>query len=56
MDSDPTQDNANHTLYPSTATTDPIDQSSSESDFENGGEVYLVGQGDPPLAKTTKEI
>jgi hypothetical protein len=47
-DSDPTRDKANHTLATLTATTDPIYQSSLESNSENSGEVYMVGQGDPP--------
>jgi hypothetical protein len=56
MDSDPARDKFDHTLAVSVATTDPIYQSSSESNSENGGEVYMVGQGDPPPGKTTKEI
>jgi hypothetical protein len=55
-DLDPARDKADQTLVVLAATTNPIYQSSSESDFENGGEVYIVGQGDPPPAKTTKEI
>jgi hypothetical protein len=55
MDLDPARDKASHTLATSMAKTDPIYQPSSKSDSENG-EVYMVGQGDPPLAKTTEEI
>jgi hypothetical protein len=43
-------------LAVSAATKYPIYQSSSESDSQNDGEVYMVGQGDPPPTKTTKEI
>jgi hypothetical protein len=38
------------------ATTDPICQSSSKSDSEYDGEVYMVEQGGQLLAKTAKEI
>jgi hypothetical protein len=37
------------------ATTDPIYQSSSESDSKNNGEVYMVDQGDPPLQRPPKK-
>jgi hypothetical protein len=53
---DPSEDKANHTLAVIAATTDPICQPSSESDSENDGEVYMVGQGNQPPEKTTKEI
>jgi hypothetical protein len=43
-DSDSTRDKANHTLAVPAATTDPIYQLSFESDSEDGGEVYMVGQ------------
>jgi hypothetical protein len=56
MDSDPTQDKVDHTLAVPVATTDPIYQSSSESNSEDIGEVYMVGQGDLSPAKTTEEI
>jgi hypothetical protein len=56
VDSDPARDKANHTLAVSAATTDPVYQLLSESDSEKGVEVYMVGQGDPPPAKTTEEI
>jgi hypothetical protein len=56
MDSDLAWDKADHTLAASAATTDPIYQSSSESDYESNGEVCIVGQGDPPQDKTTEEI
>jgi hypothetical protein len=49
-------DKADHTLAVSAATIDPIYQSSSEFESEDGGEVYMVGQVDPPHAKTTEEI
>jgi hypothetical protein len=27
-----------------------------ESNYDDGQEVYMVGQGEPPIDKTTKEI
>jgi hypothetical protein len=56
MDLDPAEDKANHNLAVLTATTDPIYQSSPESDFEGGGEVYMMGNGEKPLEKTVEEI
>jgi hypothetical protein len=44
MDLDPIGDKADHTLAVSTATTDPIYQSSLESDSKGDREVYMVGQ------------
>jgi hypothetical protein len=44
MDPDPIGDKADHTLAVSTATTDPIYQSSLESDSKGDREVYMVGQ------------
>jgi K+/H+ antiporter YhaU regulatory subunit KhtT len=44
MDSDPVGDKADHTLAVLVATTDLIYQPSPESDFESGGEVYMVGE------------
>jgi hypothetical protein len=43
MDSNPMGDKANHTQAIPAATTDPIYQSSLESDSEHGREVYMVG-------------
>jgi hypothetical protein len=53
---DPTRDKANHTLAIPTATTDPIYQSSPESDSKGGREVYMVGNGEELLDKTIEEI
>jgi hypothetical protein len=53
MDLDPTEDKADHTLAVLVATIDPIYQSSN---FEGGGEVYMVGNGEEPLEKIVKEI
>jgi hypothetical protein len=38
------------------ATTDPIYQSSPESDSEDGGEVYMVGNGEELSEKAIVEI
>jgi hypothetical protein len=38
------------------ATTDPIYQSSIESNFEGGREVYMVGNGEELPKKTVEEI
>jgi hypothetical protein len=38
------------------ATTDPIYELSLKSDSEGGREVFMVGQGEQPVAKTTEEI
>jgi hypothetical protein len=43
-DSNPMRDKADHSLAVPIATTDPIYQSSSESDFESGGVVYMMGE------------
>jgi hypothetical protein len=56
MDTDPTEDKADHTLVVLAATIDPIFQLSSESDSEYGGQVYMVGQGGQPLEKNAEEI
>jgi hypothetical protein len=40
----------------SAATTNPIYQSSLESNSKDVGKVYMVGNGEPPPAKTTKVI
>jgi hypothetical protein len=45
-----------HTQAVLVATTDPICQSSSKSDSEYDGEVYMVEQGGQLPAKTAKEI
>jgi hypothetical protein len=55
-DLDPAEDKADHTLAVPVATTDPIDQSSLESDSEGDGEVYMVGNGEEPQEKTIEEI
>jgi hypothetical protein len=43
MDSDPVRDKADHTLGVLADKIDPIYQSSSDFDSENGSEVYMVG-------------
>jgi hypothetical protein len=55
-DSDPLGDKSDHTMAVHAAITDPIHQSSSESDSEGDREVYLVGKGDQPPKKTAEEI
>jgi hypothetical protein len=45
-DSNPSEDIADHNLAGSPAITYPIYESPSESDFEGGREVYMVGQGE----------
>jgi hypothetical protein len=55
-DLDPIEDKADHTLAFPIATTDPIYQSSPESDSEGDGEVYMVGNGEEPPEKTIEEI
>jgi hypothetical protein len=42
-DMDSIEDKANHTLAVLAATTDPVYQSSLDSDSEGGREVYMVG-------------
>jgi hypothetical protein len=56
MDLDPTEDKVDHILAISAATPDPIYQSSPESDSKGGREVYMVGNGEELLKKTTEEI
>jgi hypothetical protein len=56
MDLDPAEDKADHTLAVLAATTDPIYQSSEESDSEGGGKVYMVGNGEEPPEKAVEEI
>jgi hypothetical protein len=45
MDTDPTEDRADHTLVAQAATIDPIYSPSSGSDSEYRREVYMVEQG-----------
>jgi hypothetical protein len=49
-------DKADYTLAVPTATTDPIYQSSPESNSEGGGEVYMVGNREELQDKTIEEI
>jgi hypothetical protein len=56
MDLDPTGDKADHTLAILAAITDPIYQSSPESDSKGGREVYMVGNGEELSEKTIEEI
>jgi hypothetical protein len=56
MDPNPTRDKADHILAISATTTNPIYQSSPESDSEGGREVYIVGNREELLEKTTEEI
>jgi hypothetical protein len=53
---DPAGDKADHILAVLAATTDPIYWSSPESDSEGGREVYMVGNREEVLEKTTEEI
>jgi hypothetical protein len=55
-DPDPLGDKADHTSVVPGAITDPIHQSSPESDSEGDWEVYMVEQGEEPLEKTVEEI
>jgi hypothetical protein len=55
-DLDLTRDKADHILAVLAATIDPIYQSSPESYYEGGREVYMVGNGEELPEKTTKEI
>jgi hypothetical protein len=56
MDLDPARDKVDDILAVSLATIDPIYQSSPESNSEGGREVYMVGNGEELLEKTTEEI
>jgi hypothetical protein len=56
MELDPSGDKTDHTLAVLAAITDPIYQSSPESDSEGDREVYIVGQGEEPHEKTVEEI
>jgi hypothetical protein len=49
-------DEADHTLAILAATSDPIYQSSLESDSEGGREVFMVRNGEELPDKTVKEI
>jgi hypothetical protein len=53
---DPTWDKADHILAVPVAATDPIYQSSPESDSEGGGEVYMVGNVEELPDKLVEEI
>jgi hypothetical protein len=56
MELDPSGDKTDHTSAVLAAITDPIYQSSPESDSEGDREVYIVGQGEEPHEKTVEEI
>jgi hypothetical protein len=56
MGSDSAGDIADHTLAVPVATTDSIYQSSTESDSEGGGEVYMVGNAEELPKKMVQEI
>jgi hypothetical protein len=45
MDLDPSGDKDNHNLVVPVAITDPIHQSSPESDSKGNKEVYMMGVG-----------
>jgi hypothetical protein len=55
-DVDPSGNKADHILAVPAASTNTFHQLMSESDSDISGEVYMVGQGDPPLDKTVEEI
>jgi hypothetical protein len=55
-DTDPSRDKADHNLVGSPVITDPINQSPPKSDSKGGKAVYMVGQGEELLEKTTEEI
>jgi hypothetical protein len=54
--SDPAGDKTDHTLAVLATITDPIYQSSLDSDSEGGGEVYMVGNGEEFPNKMVEEI
>jgi hypothetical protein len=56
MDTDLLGDTTDHNSVVSAALVDPIYQSPLQYDSEGGREVYMVGQGEELLEKTTKEI
>jgi hypothetical protein len=56
MSSNPARDKADHTLAVPTTVTDPIYQSSTESESEGGREVYMVENEEELLDKTVEEI
>jgi hypothetical protein len=53
---DPSRDKADHILVVLVATTNPIYQSSPESNYEGNREVYIVENREEPLEKTVEEI
>jgi hypothetical protein len=53
---DPAGNKVDHTLAIPAATTDPIYQSSPESNIEGDGEVYMVRNGEELLERTAEEI
>jgi hypothetical protein len=53
---DPLGDKAGHHGIGCLAATDLICQSPLKSDSDCGQEVYMVGQGEQPTKKTTKEV
>jgi hypothetical protein len=55
-DPNPSGDKVDHTSTVLAAITDPIHQSSLESDSEGDREVYMVGQEEEPPEKTVEEI
>jgi hypothetical protein len=55
-DTDPMEDEADHTLTAQAAAIDPIISLSSGSDSEYGREVYMVEQGGELPDKTTNEL
>jgi hypothetical protein len=56
MDSDPVGDKVDHTMAVLVATTDPIYQTSQESDSEGGGKVNMVGNREELPEKKVEEI
>jgi hypothetical protein len=56
VDLGPVGDKTDHTLALLAATTYPVHQSSSESDSEDGREVYMVGHGEELTGKTVEAI
>jgi hypothetical protein len=55
-DPDPSGDKADHNQASPPVATDSIYQSPSELDSDDDRGVYMVGQGEEPAEKTTKEI
>jgi hypothetical protein len=52
---DPLGDKDGHTPTVSTTITDPIYQPPPESDSEGDREIFMVGEGEQPTEKTTRE-